>query len=422
MWACRWGKDERITPALFCLRELHYYPYMHAGPPSQKSLPDYRAPLAITFATSVAASSGASLLYPVLPVIASDLKIDPSEIGLVIVAFASPSVVLAPIFGVIGDRHSRRWMLILGLLLYGLAGTACAFAPSLSTLLALRVLQGIGFSAITGLTIILLSELLPEEREIHGQGWKVVIDRIAMIGAPIAGGFLAAISWRLAFAPFLLCVPLAVMGYLWMPETSRPGTGTLRQYFAETFFALRQPRLRTAFATSFIRFFLDYGLFTYFSLFLALRYGASAATAGWLVAISSVGSIVTAVSIGNIHRWMPTELFLLVAFAASGLGLAFLPMHPPLWLVGVAVFIFGMANGLISPLQKSLLTRNTQPSLRGGVISVDRVIQQIAKSIAPALMGLLLLVAELEAVFWFLCAISVVGVAVMLCAGRGHKA
>jgi MFS family permease len=253
---------------------------MHDRAPSQQLLPDYRAPLAITFATSVAASAGSSLLYPVLPVIGDDLQISASEIGLVMVAFTSPSVVLAPIFGVIGDRRSRRWMLILGLVLYGLAGGACALAPSFHWLLFLRVLQGIGFSAITGLTIILISELLSEEREIHGQGWKVVIDRVAMIAAPIAGGLLAAISWRLAFAPFLLCLPLAIAGYLWMPETSRPGGDTLRQYFTQTFFAMRQPRLRTAFATSFIRFFLDYGLFTYFSLFLALRYGASAATAG----------------------------------------------------------------------------------------------------------------------------------------------
>lgn len=390
--------------------------------PSQRALTAYRGPLAITFATSVAASAGSSLLYPVLPVIAGDLQVAPSEIGLTMVAFTSPAVVLAPILGVIGDRHSRRWILILGLVLYGLAGSACALAPSFDWLLALRVLQGIGFSAVTGLTIILISDLLPEEREIHGQGWKVVIDRIAMILAPIMGGFLAAISWRLAFAPFLLCLPLAIAGWLWMPETSRPGGETLRQYFTQTYFAIRQPRLRTAFTTNFIRFFLDYGLFTYFSLFLALRYGASAATAGWLIAISSAGSIVTAVSIGHIHTRMPTERFLVVAFAGSAFALVMLPLHPPIWLVGVAVFVFGMANGLISPLQKSLLTRNTQPALRGGVISVDRVIQQIAKSLAPAVIGLLLLVAELEMVFWCLAAFSIAGVFVMALADRKRRA
>jgi hypothetical protein len=43
------------------------------------------------------------------------------------------------------------------------------------------------------------------------------------------------------------------------------------------------------------------------------------------------------------------------------------------------------------------------------VISVDRMIQQIAKSLAPSLMGLLLAVADLEAVFWTLCGLSLLG-------------
>lgn len=391
------------------------------NPLSQRALTAYRGPLAITFATSVAVSTGSSLLYPVLPVVAADLQADASEVGLVMVAFTAPAVVLAPIFGVIGDRQSRKWMLIFGLALFGLAGSAAAFAPTFSWLLFLRVLQGVGMSALTPLTIILISDLMPEEREIHGQGLKVVIDRITMMVFPVMGGFLAAISWRLAFAPFVLSLPLALMAYLWMPETSRPGTETLRQYFRQTLQGLKEPRLTSAFATGFIRFFLDYGLFTYLSLFLALRYGASAATAGWLIAVSSAGSIVTAMSIGHIHTRMAAERFLALAFFGCSLSLAAVALHPPVWVIGVAVFVFGLGNGLLSPLQKSLLTRNTQPALRGGVISVDRVIQQIAKSLAPTLMGLLLLVAELEVVFWSLCAVGVAGALLLLLADVKHR-
>lgn len=57
-------------------------------------------------------------------------------------------------------------------------------------------------------------------------------------------------------------------------------------------------------------------------------------------------------------------------------------------------------------MQKSLLTRRTPAALRGGVVSVDRVIQQVAKSLAPSLLGALLLVAQIEALFWVLCAMS----------------
>ncbi len=368
-----------------------------------------RRPLAIAFATSVAVTGGASLLYPVLPVLAADLHVDETRIGLAMAAFTAPAIVLAPLFGVVADLRGRRWLLIAGLVLFGICGSAAALAPNYGWVLALRVLQGVGMSMFTPLTIVLISDLMPPEREIHGQGFKVVLDRIAMILLPVAGGLLAAVSWRLAFAPFLLALPLALIAFLWMPETVEPGSDTLGSYLHRTLRALREPRLSTAFMTGFLRFFLDYGLYTYLPILLALRYAASAATAGWLIAISAAGSIVTATSIGYLHARQTPERLLAIAFLASALALAVVALDQPLWMIGAAVFVFGLGNGLISPLQKSLLTRNTHASLRGGVISVDRVIQQVAKSVAPTLMGLLLLVAELEAVFWTLCGCSLAG-------------
>jgi ACDE family multidrug resistance protein len=368
-----------------------------------------RAPLVIAFATSVASTSGATLLYPVLPVVASSLAVDTDRIGLVIAVFTAPAMVLAPIFGVIADRHGRRWMLILGLTLFGLAGGAAALAPSFSWLLALRALQGVGASAILPLTIVLISDLLPEEKELRGQGLKVVIDRVAMIGLPVLGGALAAVAWQWAFLPYVITVPLAIAAYVWMPETSKPEPETLRQYLGRTMRAAAQPRLATAFGTGFIRFFLDYGLYTYLPLFLALRYGVTTALSGWLIALSAVGSIVTALRVEHLHRSRPAERLLVVAFLASAAGLAIIALNPALWLIGLALFVFGMGNGLISPLQKSLLTRKTPAHMRGGVISVDRVIQQIAKSLSPTAIGLLLLVADIEIVFWSLCAMSIMG-------------
>ena len=376
---------------------------------TQTSRPRYRGPLALAFATSVAVSGGASLLYPVLPVLAGDLGVDQTRIGLVMAAFTAPAVVLAPLFGMIADLRGRRWILIFGLALFGLAGSAAALAPSYAWLLALRALQGVGMSALSPLTIVLISDLVPENREIHSQGHKVVIDRLAMILLPILGGVLAGISWRVAFAPFFLTVPLAIAAYLWMPETNHSAPDTIGSYLRRTLRVIREPRFAVAFGTGFLRFFLDYGLYTYLPILLALRYGAAPSVAGWLIALSATGSIVTAMSIGRIHARLSAERFLIVAFLASALGLAIIALDQPLWFVGIATFIFGLGNGVISPLQKSLLTRRTHPGLRGGVISVDRMIQQIAKSLAPTLMGLLLVVANLEAVFGTLCGLSILG-------------
>ncbi len=369
----------------------------------------YRGPLAIAFATSIAAVSGATLLYPVLPVLAADLKVDDAQIGLTMAAFTAPAIVLAPLFGIFADLHGRRLLLVFGLALFGLAGAAAAAAPSYEWLLALRAIQGIGASALLPLTIVLISDILPDEQEIQGQGIKVALDRVAMIALPLIGGALAILSWRAVFLSFLLVVLLALVAYLWMPETGQPGGDTLRQYLARTSRAIREPRLTLAFATGFLRFFLDYGLYTYLPILAALRYGASPTTIGILIAISAVGSIITAISIGRIYGRVATETLLALAFFASAVGVGLPALGAPLLLIAIGIFLFGLGNGLISPLQKSLMTRRTPPALRGGVIAVDRVIQQVAKSAAPALLGALLLVAPLEALFWIMCAMSAVG-------------
>jgi MFS family permease len=369
----------------------------------------YRGPLAISFATSVAVVSGATMLYPVLPVIADELAVDESRIGLVMVAFTAPAIVLAPLFGILADLHGRRWLLIFGLALFGVAGGAAALAPSYDWLLALRALQGVGMSALTPLTIVLISDLLSQEGEIQGQGIKVALDRVAMIVLPVVGGALALLSWRAAFVPYLIVVLLALAAWAFMPETGRPGSDSLRSYLARTSRAIREPRLTLAFATGFLRFFLDYGLFTYLPLLVALRHGATPTMSGVLIAVSAVGSIVTAVTIDRIFGKVRTELLLMLAFLASALGLAVVALGAPLWAIAIAVFVFGLGNGWISPLQKSLMTRRTPAELRGGVIAVDRVIQQVAKSLAPAVLGLLLLFAELEMVFWVLAGLSALG-------------
>ncbi len=378
----------------------------------------HRGPLAIAFATSVTLVSGTSLVYPALPAVALDLQVDTAKVGLIIAVFSAPAIFLAPLFGAIADLHGRRRVLLIGLGLFALAGTAAAWARSFDVLLLLRALQGVGMSALSPLTIALISDILPEEREIHGQGLKVAIDRVANIMLPIIGGMLAAVSWRAPFLMYAFVFVLAFAALRWMPETNAGGGHGLRQYLRDTSIAVRQPRLVVAYGTGFLRFFLDYGLYTYLPLLLSVRQAADPVVVGWLIAISAAGSIVTAMSIGRIHRWQSAEWLLSLAFFASSIALAIIAMAHPLWVIGAAAFLFGVGNGLISPLQKSLLTRRTPANLRGGVISFDRMIQQIAKSLAPALMGLLLLVADLSAVFWVLAAFSLIGACGLVWAGR----
>ena len=86
-----------------------------------------------------------------------------------------------------------------------------------------------------------------------------------------------------------------------------------------------------------------------------------------------------------------------------------------MWLVGAALFFYGLANGVISPMQKSLLTQNAPAELRGGIVSCDRLIQQVSKTTSTSIVGLMLVSAELPTIFWLLGILSFISVGLMAC-------
>jgi hypothetical protein len=62
---------------------------------------------------------------------------------------------------------------------------------------------------------------------------------------------------------------------------------------------------------------------------------------------------------------------------------------------------------------ESLLTQNAPAELRGGIVSVDRLIQQVSKTVSTTVVGLLLVATELSTIFWFLGLLSFISVALM---------
>jgi predicted MFS family arabinose efflux permease len=195
-----------------------------------------------------------------------------------------------------------------------------------------------------------------------------------------------------------------------LPETRPSNAPGLRAYVGGFGAVVQRPRLFVAFAAGSLRFFLDYGYFTYLPIYLEVARHARTDEIGVLLAVYAVGSMLTASQAGRLARGRDPAAVLFAGFALSGLSVLAVPFAASDLLVGLSLFVYGLGNGLISPLQKGLLTRNAPEAVRGGVISLDRVLQQIAKSAAPAAMGALLVLADVTAVFWVLGGLSLVSV------------
>jgi MFS transporter, ACDE family, multidrug resistance protein len=375
--------------------------------------PEKRRSLSLVYAASLALMMGVNFIQPALPAMTEPFGISDSALSLIMTVFTAPAIVLSPIFGVIADMYGRRLLLAGGLILFGISGTAMAFATSFTWLLIFRTIQGIGFSAVIPLTIVLIGDLLEGDEEIAGQGLKVFLDRVGYMILPPLGGLLAAIAWHWPFTLYIVTVPLGIMTFFWMPETKGKLSSGTTTYLGEMLKLARHPRLLVAFSAGFLRFFLDYGFLTYFPLFLVRTHGISTATAGLLYVFFSVGAMITSSQAGRLAAGRDKAQMLFIAFLISGIALVAVPFMPGVWSVGISLFFYGIANGVISPMQKSLLTQNAPPQMRGGIVSFDRLIQQASKTISTSVVGLLLVTAELPTIFWMLGSLSLISVALM---------
>ena len=378
-------------------------------------VPERRRALGLVFATSVALVMGVNFIQPALPAMTQPFGISDAALGLVMTLFTAPAIFLAPLFGIVADLFGRRLLLAWGLILYGIFGAAMAIAPTFTWLLFFRAIQGVAYSAVIPLTIVLIGDLLEGDKEIGGQGLKVFLDRVGYLVLPPLGGLLATIAWYWPFTVYFLTVPLGILAFFWMPETKGQRANGTKGYLGDIMRLTRHPRLLVAFSAGFLRFFLDYGFLTYFPLFLVRTHGISTATAGMLYIFFSIGAMITASQAGRIAAGRDKANILFLAFVVSGAAVVLVPAMPGLWLVGSALFFYGLANGVISPMQKSLLTQNAPAELRGGIVSFDRLIQQVSKTTSTAIVGLLLVSADLSTIFWFLGILSFVSVGLMAC-------
>jgi predicted MFS family arabinose efflux permease len=200
-----------------------------------------------------------------------------------------------------------------------------------------------------------------------------------------------------------------------MPETKGKSGEKTMAYLGDMLRLARHPRLVIAFSAGFLRFFLDYGFLTYFPLFLVRTQNVSTATAGLLYIFFSIGAMLTSSQAGRIAAGRDKANILFLAFLVSGGAVLAVPFVHGVWLVGAALFFYGLANGVISPMQKSLLTQNAPAELRGGIVSCDRLIQQVSKTTSTSIVGLMLVSAELPTIFWLLGILSFISVGLMAC-------
>ncbi len=163
------------------------------------------------------------LYLPALPELADELRSTPSAAQLTITACLVGLALGQLVAGPLSDRFGRRRPLLVGLVAYLLASLACAFAPSVAVLVALRLVQGLAGAAGLVIARAVARDLYEGRRLVLFFSRLTLISGLAPVVAPVLGGQLSRVmSWRGIFVVLAGFGALLLVAGLLQRETLPP--------------------------------------------------------------------------------------------------------------------------------------------------------------------------------------------------------
>ena len=198
------------------------------------------------------------ILTMLVPHVKASLQLSDTQMGIILgPAFALVFAAAGLPLGWAADRFSRRWVIVIGTIVFGLATGLSGLATSFTALLLLRMLVGVGEASLTPAAMSLMAAKIPRERlttaiSTFSMGPKIgssaayAVGGIALIAAAWIERSWPALNlsepWRLTLA--VAAVPSVAVAFLALTFREPPRVATVRTAGGDSAVAFLRARWR----------------------------------------------------------------------------------------------------------------------------------------------------------------------------------
>jgi len=335
------------------------------------------------------------IIMPLGPQYMRVFSISPAQFGVIVSSYALSAGVSGIAAGFFLDRFDRKRALLALYTGFTLGTLFCALAQTYHLLVVARALAG-AFGGVTGALILaIVGDVVPEHRRGAAMGMIMSAFSIANIcGVPLGLMLASGFNWHVPFFALasLSGVILAILGRV-MPSL-RSHLAHLREEppTSRMLAILSAPAHQKAFLFMGMLTFTGFVIFPYFPNYLVANVGLTEKQLPW---IYICGGCFTMFSMNWIGRWADRSgkrrVFILVSMAAVVpiLLVTNLPAVPLVVAVAVSTLLMIFMSGRFVPAM-ALMTASIEAHHRGGFMSINSSVQQLAAGIAAWFSGIIL--------------------------------
>jgi EmrB/QacA subfamily drug resistance transporter len=149
-----------------------------------------------------------------LPTIVADMHAGQTTYTWVITSTLLATAVSSPIWGKLADLASKKALVQAGLLIFALGSVLSGLAASPGTLIAARVVQGIGAGGLLSLTQVIMATIIAPRERGRYSGYMGAVLAVGTSGGPLIGGVIVGTGWLGWRWCFFIVVPFAVLAMI----------------------------------------------------------------------------------------------------------------------------------------------------------------------------------------------------------------
>jgi DHA1 family tetracycline resistance protein-like MFS transporter len=349
-----------------------------------------KSALPLIFLTVFIDLLGFGILIPILPSFAiKELGVDEAAIGIAIALYSFVQFIFNPILGKISDKHGRKPVIVVCLLINALGYVIFAFTTSYLVLLISRVVAGIGGSSIA-VAQAYIADVTTKENRSKGMGLIGSAFGLGFVFGPLMGGFLSKLGYMetgLASAAFSFIAFIVTM--ILLPESNinrAEVVETKRKIFNidAILKAFKHPSLAILITLFFILTFSFANIYGTFALLGIQVYGFTDLQNGYMFGIIGLSSaIVQGGLIGPITKLLGKKRILVLGSFLIMITLAIIPYAGNfLWLAVDGIFL-SLGTGMLQPTLLSLISEVTSEAEQGITLGVNQSLSALARMFGP---------------------------------------
>jgi predicted MFS family arabinose efflux permease len=320
-------------------------------------------PMAILLIVVLLIYASTYLLISLLPVHIRDLGHSEKSVGTIMSLFSIAALLTRPFAGVLADRASRRHSIFVGGILIGASCLGYSVAGT-NTIFLARLLNGIGWGAVTAATATVAADLAPPNRRGTILGVYGTVTGLALAISPSAGIWLShQVSLNTSFMVAAVCGFGAAVAILFLnaPSPARPpnrGQMNLLQMFSRTAIAP---------ASIMLCFTLIYGTVLTFIPLVTIDRGLG--DSGLFFAVFAVALIFLRISGGGLSDRLGRFAVIGPGFVSCAIAMIVLAyaQNQPLLLTGA--ILFAVAFAFIQPATQAWAVDRSPDHARATTLS-----------------------------------------------------